>query len=65
MECGSQIGPDEGAVSREERIPRCSECGRWMAPMPYGWWMCLNHPWRMSPDRNHPDYEELTKSYGR
>jgi len=56
---------DEAAAHREERIPRCSECGKSMTPVPYGWWTCRNHPWRMSPDRNHPDYQELTKSSGR
>jgi hypothetical protein len=49
----------------EARIPRCPECDKLMAPVPYGWWMCPDHPWRMAPDRNHPDYQLLTKSHGR
>jgi len=50
-------------VSRtEHRIPRCPECGALMVPEPYGWWACRAHPWRMAPDVNHPDYDELVGS---
>lgn len=56
---------ESDAVSAKERIPHCPECSKLMTPVPYGWWMCRDHPWRMAPDRNHPDYHELTGSYGR
>lgn len=55
----------EPQTSASARVPRCPECGQLMHPVPYGWWACLQHPWRMAPDRNHPDREQLTGTASR
>ena len=46
-------------TNHEHRVPKCPECGVLMRPEPYGWWACPTHPWRMVPDKNLPDRDQL------